>query len=156
MTGKDFGRILDEWERKKDNEATDRVRKESAAFRDALDDYLPDPEDHTFTETTRAELNTREFASLPSEARLDLHGMKVEDARTRVREFLRDSHSSGYRKVTIIHGKGNHNVDRVSRLKQAVLRELEASAIAGKTMQPPRAHGGSGAVWVLIRSYRSR
>ncbi|MFP4508941.1 MAG: Smr/MutS family protein [Spirochaetota bacterium] len=156
MSGKDFGRILDEWEQKKKREPTDRAQREHAAFRDALDNYLPDPEDRSPAEHSGAERDTDAFAALPSEARLDLHGMSVDEARRRVRAFLRDSHANGYRKVTIIHGKGNHNIDRVSRLKKAVFRELEANAIAGKTMQPPRVHGGSGAVWVRIRNYRSR
>ncbi len=151
MTGSDFGRILDEWERRVKTPESDT----EDVFRNALDEYLPDVSDEKFSEPDMTQDST-DFSRLKSEATLDLHGMRVEEAVQLVQKFLRESQRRGLRKVTVVHGKGNHNADRFSRLKQVVTRELERSSIAGRTMQPPRHHGGSGATWVMIRPYRSR
>lgn len=85
------------------------------------------------------------------EGQLDLHGMRVAEARLAVAQFLAAARARGQRCVRIIHGKGNG-----SALKQPVLKikvnhwlrqrdEVLAFASATPT------DGGTGAIYVLLR-----
>ena len=87
------------------------------------------------------------------QSRLDLHRMTVEVARREIFEFVVESQQLGLRSVLLIHGKGSSNVEkkRSSILKGCVdhwLRELEIVQ-AYHSAQPQ--HGGTGAVYVLLR-----
>ncbi len=156
MTGNDdFGRILEEWERRQNKRTRTSVRSTRDAFEKAIDRYLPEPTDARPDDPAPTQVRT-DFASMPSQAKIDLHGLTSVEAEKLVRDFLQTSAQQGLKKVTIVHGKGNHSDEGVSRLRAVVLRELEKSPLAGKTMRPPRKFGGSGAVWVLIRDYLSR
>lgn len=86
-------------------------------------------------------------------ARLDLHRMTAERARREIFEFIEESHHYGLRSVMVIHGKGENAAqrERSSILKGCVnhwLRELEIVQ-AFHSAQPQ--HGGTGAVYVLLR-----
>lgn len=85
------------------------------------------------------------------EARLDLHRLTVEEARREVFQFIRDCHKYGLRTVIILHGKGERNPDKVALIKSHLakwLPELD-QVLAFHTAQ--KRHGGTGAVYVLIR-----
>jgi DNA-nicking Smr family endonuclease len=90
----------------------------------------------------------------PIDARIDLHGMGVADARTAVETFLRTARVAGERCVLVIHGKGEH-----SPRAQPVLRgEIGAWLSQGAASEHVAAFatadggdGGEGAVYVLIR-----
>ncbi len=87
------------------------------------------------------------------QSRLDLHRMTVEVARREIFEFIVESQQLGLRSVLLIHGKGSSNAEkeRSSILKGCVdhwLRELEIVQ-AFHSAQPQ--HGGTGAVYVLLR-----
>ena len=87
----------------------------------------------------------------PIEARLDLHRMTIEQARREVFGFVQDCVRYGLRSVIILHGKGERNPDGVAQLKSYLgkwLPELEA-VLAFHSAQ--RHHGGTGAVYVMIR-----
>ncbi len=88
-----------------------------------------------------------------TQSRLDLHRMTVEVARREIFDFIEESQQLGLRSVLVIHGKGASNADRErsSILKGCVdqwLRELEIVQ-AFHSAQPQ--HGGTGAVYVLLR-----
>lgn len=88
---------------------------------------------------------------------LDLHGMNAEQAHFAVVDFLRRSYMEGKRCVLLIPGRG-----RNSPLGQGVLRQelstwltrvpLKRIVLAFATAQPR--HGGSGAVYLLLRQVR--
>ncbi len=87
------------------------------------------------------------------EARLDLHRMTVREAREEVASFVRESLELGLRTVLIMHGKGQRKPDqeRSAVLKGYVnrwLQDLDAVQ-AFHSAQP--VHGGTGAVYVLLR-----
>jgi DNA-nicking Smr family endonuclease len=88
---------------------------------------------------------------LPIGADLDLHGMIVTEARVEVDRFLVEAGAFGIRCVRIIHGKGNLSTGRRPVLKGLLDRWLrerdEVLAFAGARPE----HGGSGAVYVLLR-----
>ena len=87
------------------------------------------------------------------DARLDLHRMLVKQAREEVFSFIREATELGLRTLLIVHGKGQSKTqgERSAILKGYVdhwLRELE-SVQAFHSARPE--HGGTGAVYVLLR-----
>jgi DNA-nicking Smr family endonuclease len=95
-------------------------------------------------------------------ARLDLHGMRQEDAYTALLHFLNRCQTRGYRDVLIITGKGGDTrPDRNfwKQEKRGVLRRLvpqwlSESAFRDKVVSYTESalrHGGSGALYVTIR-----
>lgn len=88
-----------------------------------------------------------------AEARLDLHRMTVAIARRELFAFVEDCHQLGLRSVLLIHGKGETPSERgrCSILKGCTdhwLRELDIVQ-AFHSARPQ--HGGTGAVYVLLR-----
>lgn len=88
-----------------------------------------------------------------AEARLDLHRMTVQRARAEVFGFIEESFEHGLRSIMVVHGKGETSAQTQAsgRLKAYVdhwLRELD-QVQAFHSAQPR--HGGTGAVYVLLR-----
>lgn len=88
-----------------------------------------------------------------AEARLNLHRVSVEKARTELFEFIKQAESYGLRTVIVVHGKGENGRDRQqsSIIKGCIahwLRQLEVVQ-AYHSARPQ--HGGTGAVYVLLR-----
>ncbi len=88
-----------------------------------------------------------------AEASLDLHRMTVAIARAELFQFIDDCHQLGLRSVLLIHGKGETPSERgkCSILKGCTnhwLRELDIVQ-AFHSARPQ--HGGTGAVYVLLR-----
>ncbi len=88
-----------------------------------------------------------------AEARLDLHSMGLERARRELFEFVRQAEELGVRSALVVHGKGrNSRAGQPSSIvKGGVdrwLRELEPVQ-AFHSARPQ--HGGTGAVYVLLR-----
>jgi len=102
---------------------------------------------------------------LPIEGRLDLHGMTQENARAALDHFIGEAYASGKRALLIITGKGlkprepmhpwDHGAGGV--LKAMTPRWLNEAPnrtrVLAITEAQPR-HGGSGALYVLIRRHR--
>ncbi|MFT4518953.1 MAG: DNA-nicking Smr family endonuclease [Halioglobus sp.] len=93
-----------------------------------------------------------------AEARLDLHRMTVAIARDETFGFIEEAHHLGLRSVLIIHGKGENTAEQQSSavLKGYVnywLRELD---IVQAFHSARRQHGGTGAVYVLLRKSEER
>jgi DNA-nicking Smr family endonuclease len=90
---------------------------------------------------------------LPIDARLDLHGMRAEQARDVVTAFLRDKRTRGERCVLVIHGRGDHSPGpAVLRGEIATwLSQTTASEHVAAFATAADADGGEGAVYVLLR-----
>ncbi len=88
--------------------------------------------------------------ALSPEASIDLHGKGVERAQEDLRLFLDDCLRRGYRKVLIVHGKGNHS-EAEPVLKKTVLRFIERYPHAGRSGPADKGSGGSGATWLILR-----
>jgi len=82
----------------------------------------------------------------PVEATLDLHLMSVEEAREQVYQFIRDCCRLDVRLALINHGKGRHAI-----LKSCIARWLPMFAEVMAFHSAQRFHGGTGAVYVLLR-----
>jgi DNA-nicking Smr family endonuclease len=82
---------------------------------------------------------------------LDLHGLRRDDAREQVAEFLRRATRRGLRCVRIIHGKGLGSVNKEPVLKNMVHKWLVQKDEVLVFCQAKAADGGSGAVVVLLK-----
>lgn len=140
----DFGRILDQWE-KKSPVQKDSLEKLYEAYEPGEEDLYRDEEISSFSRSG----DTRK----KPQAVLDLHGVTADEARQQVLDFLMDAALSGKTKVLIIHGKGHHSQGEPV-LKRIVRQCLEESPYAGRHGHPGREDGGSGAVWVMIKRAR--
>jgi DNA-nicking Smr family endonuclease len=83
-------------------------------------------------------------------AELDLHGLRSEDARVIVAEFLYRAQQRSYRCVRIIHGKGLGSGPKGPVIKQKLggwLRQRK-DVLAFCSARP--VDGGSGALYVLL------
>lgn len=83
---------------------------------------------------------------------LDLHGFTADAAKVEVALFLQEAQRRHWRCVRIIHGKGRRSGHGGPVLKTKVAHWLRQrrDVLAYASAQP--AHGGSGAVYVLLRS----
>jgi len=86
------------------------------------------------------------------QAELDLHGLRRDEARDRVGEFLRQAEQTGLRCVRIVHGKGLGSPGREPVLKAKVRSWLVQREQVMGFVQARPADGGHGAVIVLLRS----
>ncbi|TCS34039.1 DNA-nicking Smr family endonuclease [Paucimonas lemoignei] len=86
------------------------------------------------------------------QSHLDLHGMRTDEAREALAEFLRDAGKRGLRCVRIVHGKGLGSVNKKPVLKNKVRNWLvqKDEVIAFCQATPPE--GGAGALVVLLRA----
>jgi len=87
----------------------------------------------------------------PIEARLDLHRMKVAQARQEVFSFLQECLRHNVRTVLILHGKGESNPDGRGILKAFINKWLRDLPEVMAYHSAQKQHGGTGAVYVLVR-----
>jgi len=82
---------------------------------------------------------------------LDLHGLRTDQARTALSQFVRDSVKRGMRCVRIIHGKGLGSLGKKPVLKNKVRNWLVQKDEVLAFCQARAADGGSGALMVLLK-----
>lgn len=82
---------------------------------------------------------------------IDLHGMTVTEARAALREFISESTRRGHTCVRVVHGKGLGSGDRGPVLKGKVNQWLRRWDEVLAFVSTRQAHGGTGAVYVLLR-----
>lgn len=90
------------------------------------------------------------FRKIRPQAALDLHGKTALEAVPLINDFLARSGRSGFEKVLIIHGKGNHSPDD-HIMTELVRKTLESSDLAGNFGPAGKEDGGRGATWVKVR-----
>src|SRR5690606_1484314 len=84
-------------------------------------------------------------------AQLDLHGLRVDEAREAVAEFLRECVRQERRCVRIIHGKGLGSANRTPVLKEKVRRWLTQKDEVLAFVEARPDDGGSGVVLALLK-----
>jgi DNA-nicking Smr family endonuclease len=82
---------------------------------------------------------------------LDLHGLRVDQAREALGRFIRESQQAGLRCVRVVHGKGLGSPGRTPVLKSRVHRWLVQKQEVMAFVQARPAEGGAGALLVLLR-----
>lgn len=83
---------------------------------------------------------------------IDLHGLRVDEAREALAAFLADCLKRDVRCVRIVHGKGLGSVNREPVLKGKVLRWLAQRDEVLAFCQAGPSDGGSGALVALLRA----
>lgn len=86
------------------------------------------------------------------QAQLDLHGMRRDEAREALAEFLRNAVKRGMRCVRVIHGKGLGSVNKEPVLKSKVRSWLVQKDEVIAFCQARAADGGAGALVVLLKA----
>ncbi|AEV30483.1 hypothetical protein SpiGrapes_2726 [Sphaerochaeta pleomorpha str. Grapes] len=89
--------------------------------------------------------------AMEPQATLDLHGMKVTEAETACANFLKESAEKHLQKISIIPGKGLHNGNGVSLLKDVALSQIRLSGVVREAYSPKACYGGSGAIWIILK-----
>ena len=89
------------------------------------------------------------------QAEIDLHGMRVPEARQELGIFMKEALAQRAKCVRVVHGKGHRSGQRGPVLKNAVNRWLRQwDEVVAFCSTPPN-DGGTGAVYVLLsKKYR--
>jgi DNA-nicking Smr family endonuclease len=90
------------------------------------------------------------------QAQLDLHGLRRDEARERLAEFVREAVRAGLRCVRVVHGKGLGSPGRTPVLKSKVRAWLVQKHEVVAFAQARAAEGGAGALVVLLDPAASR
>jgi len=86
---------------------------------------------------------------------LDLHGLRTDEAREALSEFLRQAHLKGWRCVRVVHGKGLGSPSKTPVLKAKVQRWLVQKNEVLAFVQARPLDGGAGALVVLLAPAKS-
>jgi DNA-nicking Smr family endonuclease len=84
------------------------------------------------------------------QAEIDLHGLRTDEAREALGEFLRSAKTRGIRCVRVVHGKGLGSPGKTPVLKTKVQRWLVQKQEVLAFVQAKAADGGAGALLVLL------
>ena len=98
----------------------------------------------------RRTLRQLKRGDIPPTSRLDLHGQTAAGAAAGVTRFV-DASRGGHRCVCIVHGRGLHSEGNVAVLRTRVRELLRRHPGVLAYADAPRADGGNGAVYVLLR-----
>ncbi|SFP83227.1 DNA-nicking endonuclease, Smr domain [Enterovibrio norvegicus DSM 15893] len=88
-------------------------------------------------------------------ARLDLHKYTLKDAREEILTFLKQCQRMDVRTVIIVHGKGERT-NPPARMKSFVCQWLEQISDVMCVHSAQRHHGGTGAVYVLLKKSQDK
>ncbi len=118
-----------------------------------------DIETHDELLFVRPGIQQRLFADLrrgkiAPDASIDLHGLRVHEARTVLADFLQECWDRHFRCIRIIHGKGRGSGTQQPVLKQKVNQWLPQWRDVLAFCSAPRWDGGTGAAYVLLRRKR--
>lgn len=108
-----------------------------------------------FLEFRRPGIQNRVFRDLQrgvieAQGTLDLHGLRVREAKPALARFLNQSLLAGRRCIRIIHGKGRGSNSQQPVLKQKANQWLRQKDEVLAFVSAPRWDGGTGAVYVLL------
>ena len=84
-------------------------------------------------------------------AELDLHGLRVEQARHALLSFLDECLGHGIRCIRVVHGKGHGSQGLEPVLKDKVRTWLVQKAEVQAFSEAPEREGGAGALLILLR-----
>ena len=84
------------------------------------------------------------------QGQIDLHGMRREDAREALADFIREAYKNGWRCVRVVHGKGLGSPGKTPILKGRVQSWLVQKKEVLAFVQARPADGGAGALVVLL------
>jgi len=140
----DFGDILKKWENKP---ARSSQKNDMETW--LQNNEIIDKDTDTEKTSKRGENRQRLLRKKPDDV-IDIHGCTGEKAWLLLEQFFDNAKKSGYEKLRIIHGKGNHSTGEAV-LKNTVRKFIEQCSFAGESGYENAANGGSGVTWVLLK-----
>lgn len=84
------------------------------------------------------------------QGQIDLHGLRSDEAREALGQFIREAHKRGWRCVRVVHGKGLGSPGKTPVLKSKVQRWLVQKNEVLAFVQAKASEGGAGALVVLL------
>ena len=84
------------------------------------------------------------------QGQIDLHGLRSDEARNAIGQFIRDAKRMGWRCVRVVHGKGLGSPGKEPVLKSKVQRWLVQKKEVLAFVQAKPSDGGGGALVVLL------
>ncbi|UTC63429.1 Smr/MutS family protein [Treponema sp. OMZ 788] len=168
---KDFGSILDEWDKitgkpygkkqiKKDehsNKKTQGVKakEDNSKKINPMEMWLRrygvhDKDAQEAMHNIDYAKQRKMLREMRCEDEIDLHGMTCDEAEAALNVFFENSIRRGLKKILIIHGKGNHSGGGAV-LAPFVRIYLEKHKRAGECGHPKNADGGTGSTWVILK-----
>ena len=84
------------------------------------------------------------------QGQIDLHGLRSDEAREALGQFIRDAYKRGWRCVRVVHGKGLGSPGKTPVLKSKVQRWLVQKIEVLAFVQAKASEGGAGALVVLL------
>jgi len=84
------------------------------------------------------------------QGQIDLHGLRSDEARNAMGQFIRDAKRMGWRCVRVVHGKGLGSPGKEPVLKSKVQRWLVQKNEVLAFVQAKPSDGGGGALLVLL------
>jgi DNA-nicking Smr family endonuclease len=139
--------------------ATQRQKDEEAVLRDSLSDEfdastLLDTDDMlSFRRPGIGRDVTHKLrkGDWSIQAEVDLHGLRTEEARAALSDFIRRAHRQGLRCLRVVHGKGLGSPGKTPVLKSKVHSWLVQKNQVMAFVQAKPAEGGAGALVVLLK-----
>jgi DNA-nicking Smr family endonuclease len=89
------------------------------------------------------------------QGQIDLHGLRSDEARNAMGQFIRDAKRMGWRCVRVVHGKGLGSPGKEPVLKSKVQRWLVQKNEVLAFVQAKPSDGGGGALIVLLSPSQS-
>ena len=136
----DFGDILDKWER-----GQPHTRQRDSEFMNKDTGFYSASVRNERVRDERSHLRRTH----PDDV-LDIHGQTSDQAWLTLDVFFTKARDSGYKKLRVIHGKGNHSQGEAI-LGRTVREFIEKCPFAGESGHEKAVNGGSGATWVLLK-----
>ena len=83
---------------------------------------------------------------------LDLHGYKLETAKVKLKNYLKDAYERNVKNILVITGKGNNNLGVLKKEVPIWLNQKEMSHYSINFEVAPNELGGKGALLVRIKN----
>ncbi len=109
-------------------------------------------EDSSNEDITASETSINALRQMRAQDVLDLHNLVLDEALLRVKTFLDDAKSKGYRKVLVITGKGLHSQGGEAVLRPAIKATIANHPAVREYFVPKALDGGSGAFAVILKA----
>jgi DNA-nicking Smr family endonuclease len=122
--------------------------------------YRPDPDEPLLGHAEgiqASQLRRLRGGRIPPELRIDLHGLRADEARRHILTELPAAIAAGLRCVIVVHGKGLRS-EGAPVLRNALVEWLAEPALDGRVLAFAPAQpedGGRGATYVLLRRRRT-
>ena len=111
---------------------------------------------HCSQSIPRKRLHELKSGQIPWGARLDLHGLRLDDARNALCAFITHQHHEGTRCVLSIHGKGGNRHGEAPVLKNHVNHWLQQLPQILAFHSALARDGGNGALYVLLKRQKNQ